>query len=78
MLHCRLGFTSHEVAEFHVAKPLGLKARITNMPRRALRQSQLTAIIEPVIAIAACMAFGNSRLITVATKIAATGRTITK
>ena len=38
----------------------------------------IPAIIEPVIAIAAGMALGNSRLITVATKIAATGRTTTK
>jgi hypothetical protein len=38
----------------------------------------IPAIIEPVIAIAAGMALGNSRLTTVATKIAATGRTTTK
>ena len=38
----------------------------------------IPAIIGPVIAIAAGMALGNSRLTTVATKIAATGRTTTK
>ena len=36
------------------------------------------AITEPVIAIAAGKVLGNSRLITVATQIAATGSTITK
>jgi hypothetical protein len=48
----------------------------TNVSGRAIRQLRLPAITEPVIAIAAGMALVNSRLITAATQIAATGSTM--
>ena len=51
---------------------------VTNVSGRVIRQLPIPAITEPVIAIADGKVLGNSRFITVATKIAATGSTITK
>ena len=57
---------------------LRLLATSHQCARKSASTVAIPAIIEPVIAVAAGMALGNSRLIKVATKIAATGRTITK
>jgi hypothetical protein len=62
----------------HAPKSSRVLATSHQCARKSASTVAIPAIIEPVIAIAAGMALGNSRLITVATKIAATGRTITK
>src|SRR3954468_22703777 len=63
--------------EFVAAKTFGRSAH-HQCAWKSASTVAIPAIIEPVIAIAAGMALGNSRLTTVATKIAATGRTTTK
>lgn len=68
----------HEVAEFHIAGPAWVGSAHYQCARKSASTVAIPAIIEPVIAIAAGTAFGNSRLTTIATKIAATGRTTTK
>ena len=74
--HPRHGTRPHPTR--HAPKSSRVLATSHQCARKSASTVAIPAIIEPVIAIAAGMALGNSRLITVATKIAATGRTITK
>ena len=66
MLQPRLGFTFMKWLNFHVAGPAWVGSAYYQCARNSASTVDIPAIIEPVIAIAAGMALGNSRLITVA------------